>query len=102
MEWESSKLNPPRWWQLNLDGGMLNVFIQRKPDGYYAFIGTGMRVQVMRFHTLPEAKAWLVKELKQTLAKMQAELRPEIPWLLWGYLGAAIAMQAVWRILFLP
>ncbi|ACC81166.1 hypothetical protein [Nostoc punctiforme] len=78
---------------------MLNVFIQHKPDGYYAFIGTGMRVQVMKFHTLPEAKAWLLKQLKLSLDKMQSEMQPEIPWLLWGCLGGAFALLATWRML---
>lgn len=110
--WETSKLNPPTWWQLHLANGLLTISIQYrerfdfsvgdkifKQTGYHAQIGVGLASIQNVLPTLGEAKAWGIQTANEALKEISQELKPEIPWLLWACLGGAIALHAIWLLL---
>ena len=111
--WQTSSLNPPHWWQLHLANGLITVSIQyrekfyspvgqEKLSGYHVQIGQGWNARTNILPSLDEAKAWGIQTVCIALVEIEQELKPktEIPWLLWGCLVGAIALQVVWLLLF--
>ncbi len=110
--WETSKLNPPHWWQLHLAKGLMTVSIQYRESfysptgntehpGYHVQIGQGWDARRNILPNLDEAKAWGIQAACIALLEIKQELKPkpEIPWLLWTCLGGAVALQVAWILL---
>ncbi|QKQ76576.1 hypothetical protein [Nostoc sp. TCL240-02] len=104
LNWEISKLNPPLWWQLHLGEGLIVITIVHRPNaqepGYHASVGNGLATRGNVLSTLGQAKSWGIESAGVALKEMSNELQPENPWLLWTCLVGAIALQAIWLLLF--
>lgn len=102
--WETSKLNPPLWWQLHLGGGLIVVTIVHRPKGqepgYHTSVGNGLATRGNVLLTLEQAKSWGTQSAAEALREMQQELQPEIYWLLLACLVGAIDLHAAWILLF--
>ncbi|MBD2489039.1 hypothetical protein [Aulosira sp. FACHB-615] len=101
MTWQHSQQNPPHWWQLHLGNGLLEITIKRNSQGYCASLGRGKPCREKIFPTLPEAKAWGIKEAKLVLRQMRCELYP-VNWLLALCLLLLGFLGGIWLVYFNP
>lgn len=88
--WETSKMNPPTWWQLHLREGIVTISIQYKNQsrfdyhniqlgcipktGYYVSISTGLAQVKAILPTLESAKDWGIQQAIALMEEMQQEL----------------------------